>query len=243
MLNITRLTALFVLIFQASCCFSADVVMPETTQPILKNNGYPPGVYLISPSGAHGLPNAAPAGLYTGKCTDFQTQYCGNSPTCVVFPPEIVEDYTGKGGWCPVDVYQDGRKSTSAFSWHINYSCPENYSWDANAKTCRRDPELSKDSGTPPCETKKGNPVNTAGGNKFQEEVIYQGAGSFPLRFSMFYNSAPFKINSSNFTDNPIWRDSYSGTLEVIGGPDERGDISYVLMTRPDGTKITFKNI
>jgi RHS repeat-associated protein len=35
-----------------------------------------------------------------------------------------------------------------------------------------------------------GNPINPALGNKFQEEVDYEGAGPFPLRFVRYYNSA-----------------------------------------------------
>jgi YD repeat-containing protein len=242
MLNISKLATILLLFFSANSCFSDEVILPDTTPRIPQTPGYPPGVWLISPYRAHGLPNVGTDGFYSAQCEAMQITHCGDSPTCKVFPPSRNDGDGRMSAGCPLDTYRDGREGSAGFSWSINYSCQKNYSWDETLKACVRAPELSKDSGSPPCGNKKGNPVNAAGGNKFQEEVLYEGAGNFPLRFSMFYNSAQFRANSTGFTEYPLWRDSYEATLEeymvqvAVGFFQKK-----LLMIRPDGTRIVFE--
>ncbi len=71
------------------------------------------------------------------------------------------------------------------------------------------DVDLSKNNGEPDdslsCDApspSKGNPINIAIGNKYQEEFDYIGGGSFPLRFERVYNSV-----------DGYWRHNYSTKL------------------------------
>ncbi|UAW96913.1 hypothetical protein KEM63_08640 [Halopseudomonas nanhaiensis] len=51
------------------------------------------------------------------------------------------------------------------------------------------DQNASPAGGSPPTYTLVGNPINIATGNKYQQEVDYQGSGEFPLAFIRAYNS------------------------------------------------------
>jgi YD repeat-containing protein len=53
---------------------------------------------------------------------------------------------------------------------------------------------LSAGKNCPTC----GNPVSPASGNKYEEEVDYLGGGSFPLRFTRYYNSIMRLANNQN---------------------------------------------
>jgi YD repeat-containing protein len=63
-------------------------------------------------------------------------------------------------------------------------ACPANQTWNAATLQCASD---SKDLGTP--QVCVGNPVHPGTGNKYQEEVDYNGPGSFPLSLVRHYNS------------------------------------------------------
>jgi YD repeat-containing protein len=102
-----------------------------------------------------------------------------------------------------------------ASTWEIKLVCPPGYIPDnANAPADCTLPEdtvdPAKETGSPDdglnCSTTKsrGNPINIATGNKFQTEVDYIGAGSYPLQFVRKYNS-----------QDGMWRHNYSAHLRI----------------------------
>jgi YD repeat-containing protein len=52
--------------------------------------------------------------------------------------------------------------------------------------------------------TCEGNPVNSATGNKFEDEADYVGPGAFPLRFTRYYNG-----------ETGLWSTSYSAHVDA----------------------------
>jgi len=62
----------------------------------------------------------------------------------------------------------------------------------------------------------QGNPVNISNGNKFADEVDYEGKGSFPLSFHRYYNSA----SGGDGSVGARWGHTYSRML-VIQNPIE----------------------
>jgi len=88
--------------------------------------------------------------------------------------------------------------------------------------------DLSKNNGKPEdnlsCDAPdpaKGNPVNIAIGNKYQEELDFIGGGPFPLNFTRIYNSV-----------DGYWRHSYSAKLKLTG--------SLITLVRSDGKESRF---
>lgn len=88
-----------------------------------------------------------------------------------------------------------------------------------------------KDLGQCDCNLQAGNPINLGTGNKFQRELDYQSAGTFPFALSRTYNSySPLSGAvgvgwASSYLDSSI---SFSGGIAQV--------------TRSDGKVIVFKN-
>ena len=68
------------------------------------------------------------------------------------------------------------------------------------------DPNTSSVVGSPPTYTLVGNPVNIATGNKYQQEVDYEGGGEFPLTLIRAYNSHAIDEAGSL---GPGWQHNY----------------------------------
>ena len=107
-------------------------------------------------------------------------------------------------------------------------SCPDGDIYNVALGQCESDADFlpRKQLGVPkdplggpsPCQ---GNPVNSATGNKFEEEVDYVGRGAFPLRFARYYNS-----------ETGLWSSSYSAHIDA-------GALGATL-TFPDGRQSVF---
>jgi RHS repeat-associated protein len=74
------------------------------------------------------------------------------------------------------------------------------------------------------------NPVNDATGNKFQQELDYQGDGQFPLQFIRYYNSAYSDVRALGKS----WRHNYEGELYFNSAKTE----AYII--RPNGKAYRF---
>jgi RHS repeat-associated protein len=92
---------------------------------------------------------------------------------------------------------------------------------------------------TPPIEQKNAgepeicngtNPVNDATGNKFQQELDYQGGGRFPLQFIRYYNSAYSDVRALGKS----WRHNYERGLYFNSAKTE----AYII--RPSGQAYRF---
>lgn len=89
-----------------------------------------------------------------------------------------------------------------------------------------------KDGGKPECGNLVGNPCNAAIGNKFQQEVDFQGVGADPLSLVRHYNSytmVPGSLGSK-------WRMTYDRRI-VSGGVSP---VPYLDMVRDDGQVLRF---
>ena len=95
--------------------------------------------------------------------------------------------------------------------------------------------DLDKNLGGANC---AGNPINVGIGNKYQEEVDYQGSESFPLTLVRRYNSLGF--NDSAYSAfrllGPRWRHSYERTITLLTTPS----ITSAAAMRPDGRVLRF---
>ncbi|WP_197491486.1 RHS repeat-associated core domain-containing protein [Methylomonas methanica] len=74
------------------------------------------------------------------------------------------------------------------------------------------------------------NPVNDATGNKFQQELDYQGGGRFPLQFIRYYNSAYSDVHALGKS----WRHNYERELYFNSAKTE----AYII--RPSGQAYRF---
>lgn len=106
----------------------------------------------------------------------------------------------------------------------------EGYAWSDTTHTCVNQFNARKAAGQPPCAAGYCNPVNVSTGNKYQREVDYAGAGSFPLRFERHYNSAPVVTSTRIGTR---WRHTYDRSVVEV-------DASTVDVYRADGKVLTF---
>jgi len=71
--------------------------------------------------------------------------------------------------------------------------------------------------------TRVSNPISFATGSKYQEELDYEGSGSFPLRFKRYYNSAQVDgadqiADSPSYSNLTSWKFSYSSSLAIHSG-------------------------
>jgi YD repeat-containing protein len=89
----------------------------------------------------------------------------------------------------------------------------------------------------------QGNPINGTTGNKFQAETDYEGAGSSPLKFVRYYNSAMVGSYSPGSTIGlpsslgPSWRSSYERAIRFSPSVSFPTLFAY----RPDGRTLAFK--
>lgn len=158
----------------------------------------------------------------------------------------------------PVDIYFD-------YVWTRQLSCPDGFEKTTDSSnsegTCFRTsarPDKGKNLGAcvPPSVSPApgapdepdacpfaGNPINVATQNKFQAEIDYVGAGSFPLTFVRYYNSqastpeaaAPAGVRDSNYF-GPGWSAMYFQSLRFI----TNAAVTYVSAYRPDGRVLRF---
>ena len=93
----------------------------------------------------------------------------------------------------------------------------------------------TKNKGKPDCSKCVGDPINAGTGNHYEEETIFQGVGSFPLRFSWYYNSDG--LPQAAVGANKIWRHYYDRRLWVGVTSDNQYLYS---VERPDGRVVQF---
>lgn len=126
-----------------------------------------------------------------------------------------------KNFWCPFG----GQKGTASQSGTCLYapSCPNGQARDPLTNEC-----LTK---APQACPAAGNPIQPALANKWQTDVDYTGAGSFPLRFFRTYNS--IAVRTGEFA--PQWRHNYNRSVWM-----PRGQSTMVRVYRPDGAVLTF---
>jgi YD repeat-containing protein len=82
------------------------------------------------------------------------------------------------------------------------------------------------------CGTDKGNPVNMATGNKFQQETDYHDEGPFPLEFTRTYN----RRVPANVSLGAKWRHTYERWITVSSS----GGLTTATVYRPDGKAYYF---
>ena len=127
---------------------------------------------------------------------------------------------------------------------YANCGDPNNSAYSAdswpNSLCPIANPNRDKNRGKPRCPCQlKGDPVNPATGNKFEALEIYRGTGSFPLDFTISYNSQ--SGNSGSQLQNELVLGarrvhSYLRTVRVASNPQTAS--AYVL--RPDGKVLGF---
>ena len=84
-----------------------------------------------------------------------------------------------------------------------------------------------------------GNPVNTAIGNKIQEEVDYRGGGPFPIVFTRFYNSQLTRpdLNADTYFNFNTWKTYFgSNSFHEIAAWEANESAAY-----PDVTESRFR--
>lgn len=81
-----------------------------------------------------------------------------------------------------------------------------------------------------------GNPINVLTGNKYQKQILYVGGGSFPLEFSLHYNSHVV-VNNVIFGE---WTYSYGQHVEITPVTTGSGK-DFATVVRPNGKRDTFK--
>ena len=91
-----------------------------------------------------------------------------------------------------------------------------------------------KNAGVPECPSNGSNPINSATGNKYQQEQDYVGTGAQPLQFIRHYNA--LSQESGPLGDN--WRHHYQRSLVVTGLGS--GSPSRVKLYRADGKRYNF---
>ncbi|WOH39013.1 RHS repeat-associated core domain-containing protein [Thalassotalea fonticola] len=97
--------------------------------------------------------------------------------------------------------------------------------------------ESGRNNGKPDqCDAIVGNPINVITGNKYQEEVDFQGEGFMPLEFVRYYNS--WSNQSSGFGSK--WSHTYSRFIET-GTEEINGEqLTVAKLHRDDGKVIKF---
>ena len=85
--------------------------------------------------------------------------------------------------------------------------------------------------GSPPTYTLVGNPINIATGNKYQQEVDYQGAGEFALEFIRAYNS---HATDEAGVFGPGWQHNYARRISAH-------DDGRMRVVREDGRRHYFR--
>lgn len=86
--------------------------------------------------------------------------------------------------------------------------------------------------GMPDCENAKGNPINTATGNKYQSEVDYVDAAG-RLVLQRHFNSR----TSIGGSAGSVWSTNFDARLDLESG----GSQLWVVARRPDGAGVSFK--
>lgn len=125
-------------------------------------------------------------------------------------------------GYVSYFSYEPGSSSATC---HVNAFNPDTNILGGNRLylrrrgSCEGDEIFNPETGT--CEIQSGkecpaagNPIHLSGGNKYQEEIDYIGAGAYPLQFVRYYNS---NLN--------YWRHSYS--RQLLLARDDTGAVQF----------------
>ena len=111
-----------------------------------------------------------------------------------------------------------------------NAACPAGQTRYAPFGQCEITHNEKKNKGKPLCGQAAGNPINTANGTKFQEEVDFPETGASPLNFVRYYTS---NFNFEVTTMGPNWRHNYLRTVIV-------NSAIQVTVIRQDGKEYVF---
>jgi RHS repeat-associated protein len=131
---------------------------------------------------------------------------------------------------CPSGYFLDEQRSCSPLA---EFNGPDPYA-DVGSQGRPDEPAVDPINGDDSCPDADpamvGNPINARTGNKYQREVDYVGAGTFPLTFVRHYNSQ-FTFQSQLGLG---WRDNYDRQILPQSG-------TRVTVVRPNGQAFEFK--
>jgi YD repeat-containing protein len=150
-----------------------------------------------------------------------------------VTPPCTMQIYSGALG----SIRQRGVHCPAGWSTN-DYTAPTwSYCWRAP----QTKPDLPKALGPcKDCALSKGNPINIATGNKYQEELDYRGSGPFPLEYVRRHNSQAYDqiYYGPNFhTRLPTWRGTYDRAVLF----NEHPTYPTARVYRHDGSVLQFR--
>lgn len=150
-----------------------------------------------------------------------------------------------------------GQPSQSYASWR--FGCPVGEKWSRRAGQCVQnggppeyplpdleDPETGEygspkcDSNCPPAGGNGSNPIDSATGNKRQNEVDFVGAGVFPLSLERTYNSGR-ALEGDPFPMGAGWSHSYSARLYPV--TDGNYVMYRIIARRSNGARQSFTRV
>ncbi|PCI80761.1 MAG: hypothetical protein COB20_02570, partial [SAR86 cluster bacterium] len=88
----------------------------------------------------------------------------------------------------------------------------------------------------PKCCDERGNPIHGLTGNKYQQEVFFSSAGSFPLTISAYYSTRPIRETNGDVLVDGIWEWSNFQSLTVLVLNDRR----VIQLVRDDTSRFRF---